>query len=428
MSNTATQNTELNKEQKQATLVLSIGTFLEYFDLMLYLHLWTFLSDVFFPQTSAYMQDLIKSTGFLTTFAFRPIGAYLFGYIGDKYGRKSSVIISTTMMAISCIIIAKCPSYNQIGIYASIIILVCRTIQSLSSMGEIIGASIYTSELTHKYQPTAIIGFASEISRPFALGMATLITSLGFDWNTGFYIGAVIAVLGFGSRTTLSESKDFLQAKQIEKSDIIQQDSPAVKLANKVNPANVVSYFLLSCPNVFIFYFNWVHCAGILSTSFKYSKAQVICNNFFLSVLSCLASILIIMAIKKYHPLKILKIRFIIAVPFFIISPFLLSVATKAYYVVMIQMASFILNPRVFPAGAVLNRTFPVLQRFKILTMTFAVAQALMAIVTSFCVPIIKMKFSSVGLLIVIVPLLIGFWYGLQHFYKLETERIGQNL
>ena len=54
MSDTASQSDKLTKDQKQAIVILSIGTFLEYFDLMLYLHLWSFLSDIFFPTTSAY--------------------------------------------------------------------------------------------------------------------------------------------------------------------------------------------------------------------------------------------------------------------------------------------------------------------------------------------------------------------------------------
>ncbi|WP_338390883.1 MFS transporter [Rickettsia asembonensis] len=58
------------------------------------------------------------------TFIFRPLGALVFGYLGDTYGRKTTVVITTMMMATSCIVMALLPTYNEIGITASIIIIV----------------------------------------------------------------------------------------------------------------------------------------------------------------------------------------------------------------------------------------------------------------------------------------------------------------
>ena len=140
----------LNFEQKKAIAILLVGTFLEYFDLMLYLHMAVFLNELFFPKISPHLSHLVAATGFCSTFVFRPIGALFFGYIGDIYGRKSTVIITTTMMSICCITMAFMATYDQIGITAAWLVTICRIIQGLSSMGEVIGAQIYLSEFVKK--------------------------------------------------------------------------------------------------------------------------------------------------------------------------------------------------------------------------------------------------------------------------------------
>jgi len=101
----------LTKEQKEAIGILQIGTFLEYFDLMLYVHMAIVLNELFFPKTDPYTSKLIATAAFGSTFVFRPFGALVFGYIGDNIGRKPTVIITTVMMALSCTVMANLPTY-----------------------------------------------------------------------------------------------------------------------------------------------------------------------------------------------------------------------------------------------------------------------------------------------------------------------------
>ena len=108
----------LKREQKQAIGLLSIGTFLEYFDLMLYIHM-AVLNELFFPKTDAHTAAILTAFAFCSTYLLRPIGALVFGYIGDHMGRKVTVVITTTMMSFSCLIMANLPTYGQIGIAAS---------------------------------------------------------------------------------------------------------------------------------------------------------------------------------------------------------------------------------------------------------------------------------------------------------------------
>lgn len=133
----------LNREQKGAIFLLQIGTFLEYFDLMLFVHMAVVLNELFFPKFDPFTNSLVSAFAFCSTFVLKPIGALRFGYIGDKVGRKHTVIITTMLMAISCIIMAIVPTYAQIGITASWVITICRGLQGMSS----IGAELYTAEM-----------------------------------------------------------------------------------------------------------------------------------------------------------------------------------------------------------------------------------------------------------------------------------------
>ncbi|MFV9930297.1 MAG: hypothetical protein AB8U82_05570 [Rickettsia endosymbiont of Haemaphysalis japonica] len=89
-----TEQRSLTSDQKEATGILSTAIFLEYFDLMLYVHLAVLLNELFFPKYDSSAASLLSAFTFCSTFIFRPLGAYVFGRIGDiKLGRKSTVII-----------------------------------------------------------------------------------------------------------------------------------------------------------------------------------------------------------------------------------------------------------------------------------------------------------------------------------------------
>ena len=138
----------LTREQKESIFLLQIGTFLEYFDLMLYVHMAVLLNELFLPKTDPKMSAVLTAFAFCSTYVLRPFGALIFGYIGDNYGRKPTVIITTSIMAISCFLMANLPTYAEIGITAAIMVSVLRILQGMSSMGEKMGAMIYVTEIT----------------------------------------------------------------------------------------------------------------------------------------------------------------------------------------------------------------------------------------------------------------------------------------
>ena len=263
----------LKKEQGEAVALLSIGTFLEYFDLMIYIHMAVLLNELFFPKTDAHTAALLTAFAFCSTYLLRPIGALAFGYIGDNVGRKVTVVITTTMMSFSCLVMANLPTYSQIGITAAWIVTICRIIQGMSSMGEITGAQLYLSETIQppaRYSAVALLAFSVSLGTSAALGLASIVTSFGLSWRLAFWAGATIAVIGAVARTKLRETPDFADAKRRIKDKLAagDLDKKTLKANYKVNQKTSSALFLMDCMWPLCFYFSYVFCGNILKQSF----------------------------------------------------------------------------------------------------------------------------------------------------------------
>ncbi|WP_341754498.1 MFS transporter [Candidatus Tisiphia endosymbiont of Dioctria rufipes] len=233
--------THLTSDQKTTVALLLIGTFLEYFDLMLYIHLAILLNELFFPKTDPHAASLLAALTFCLTYIFRPVGVLIFGYIGDNVGYKATIIITTFMMAISCIVIANLPVYEQIGIISTWVIIICRIIQGMSSVGELIGTELYLTEMTKppiQYPIVALVSVCTIMGGILALGLASFSTSFGISWRMAFWAGAAIAVVGTMARTLLKEAPRLLKQKAVVNNSIVP---------TKVNMTTMLSYFLIQC-------------------------------------------------------------------------------------------------------------------------------------------------------------------------------------
>ncbi|WP_375333549.1 MFS transporter [Candidatus Tisiphia endosymbiont of Xenochironomus xenolabis] len=425
------RQTSLTREQKEVVGLLSIGTFLEYFDLMLYVHLAVLLNELFFPKYEPFAASMLTAFVFCSTFIFRPIGALIFGYIGDRAGRKATVIITTIMMAISCVIMANVPTYAQIGITASIIITVCRILQGMSSVGEIVGAELYLTETIKppiQYPTVAFVAVASVIGTTAALGIASLVTSYGLNWRLAFWIGAIIALVGGVSRTTLRETPDFVDAKlrlkkKCEKANIdIKELANAPIFNKKVNKKLVLYLFIVNCVWPVCFYFAYVHCGSLLKSSFGYSAEQVIHQNFIVSIIQLVGMSFISYLSYRIYPLKILKVKLVIFSIFIVCSPYILNNITEPFFLFLLQAFLVLFDFGRVPAVPIFFKYFPVFKRYTYNSMIYAVSRALMYVITSFGILFLTKYFGHWGLLIIMIPISVGFAFGLRHFQKLEKE------
>ncbi|WP_425361434.1 MFS transporter [Candidatus Tisiphia endosymbiont of Ceraclea dissimilis] len=428
--NTRITHTSLTREQKEAIGLLSIGTFLEYFDLMLYVHMAVLLNELFFEPTDPKTASLMTAFAFCSTYILRPVGALIFGWIGDNIGRKATVIITTFLMSFSCLIMANLPTYAQIGITASYVITICRILQGMSSMGEVVGAELYLTELIKppmQYPVVAFLAIAISIGTTAALGVATFTMSIGLNWRGAFWIGAGIAVVGAVARTTLRETPEFANAKHRVKQNIklvinTNVFEKTLIWNEKVNIKTALSNFALISTWPIWFYTTYVYSSNILKNTFKYTTEQIISHNLGVSMISMLNAMLLTYLSYKIHPLKILKIRLIVFAVVILPCPYLLNNLTNVFELWLFQLIVIILGPTGFPAVPILYKHFPVFKRFTYSTVIYALSRALIYVITSFGFVYLIEYFSHWGLLVIIIPALTIYYYGRNHFEGLEMS------
>jgi len=419
----------LNRDQGESVALLSIGTFLEYFDLMIYIHMAVLLNELFFPKTDAHTASLLSAFAFCSTYLLRPIGALIFGYIGDHIGRKVTVVITTTMMSFSCLIMANLPTYAQIGITAAWVVTICRIIQGMSSMGEISGAQLYLSETLQPpagYSAVAFLAFAVSLGTSAALGLASFVTSFGLNWRLAFWVGATIAVIGAVARTKLRETPDFADAKRRIKEVFNEKNFENKKLRKdfiereKVNQKTSLALFLMDCMWPLCFYFAYVYCGGLLKTTFNLTPEQIIHQNFIVSVVQILSLLLFVFLSYKVYPLVILKVKLIVSFLIMITCPYWLDQIADPFYLLLLQSAIIFFAADAAPATSIFYKYFPVFKRFTYISFTYALSRALTYVITSFGLVYLTEKFGNWGILIVMVPVCIGYMLGLRHFEKLD--------
>lgn len=427
----AKEQTTLTREQKEAAGILSTATFLEYFDLMLYVHLAVLLNELFFPKYEPSVTSLLSAFTFCSTFIFRPLGSYIFGRIGDKLGRKSTVIMTTTLMALSCVVMANAPTYEQIGYFAAVLITVFRAVQGMASVGEIVGAELYLTEITKppvQYPLVSFIAVASVIGTTAALAVASLVTTHGLNWRIAFWIGAAIAVIGGYARTKLRETPDFVNAsarllRRYEKVNIDTEELKHDEIFNqKPSRKTTIYFFIMSCAWPICFYYTYITCGEVLKNSFGYSAAQVIHHNFIISMFHLATLSLICFLSYKIYPLKILRVKLALLFIFILSSPYLLGNVTTPIQLLLIQICLISCSFDTFPAVPIFFRHFPVFKRFTYSSMIYAISRALMYVITSFGIIYLTKYFGQYGLFIVMVPLLVTCMFGLNHFQELEKK------
>jgi MFS transporter, MHS family, alpha-ketoglutarate permease len=144
--NTVDPAVQDKKKRIFAIVGASSGNLVEWFDFYVYSFCSIYFAASFFPAGNSTTQLLQTAGVFAAGFFMRPIGGWLFGYIADKHGRKNSMLISVCMMCAGSLVIACLPTYESIGSWAPVLLLVARLFQGLSVGGEYGTSATYMSE------------------------------------------------------------------------------------------------------------------------------------------------------------------------------------------------------------------------------------------------------------------------------------------
>ncbi|MFK7973982.1 MAG: MFS transporter [Rickettsiaceae bacterium] len=414
--------------------MLSIGTFLEYFDLMLYVHMAVLLNELFFPKYDPFTASLLSAFAFCSSYLLRPLGAFIFGYIGDNLGRKFAIILTTVIMTISCTTIAILPPYAQIGILASWIITICRMVQGMAASAESRGAEIYITESLKppvQYAAVAIITVFSAVGTTVAIGVGAIFTNIQwfeFDnntWRAAFFIGAAVGLVGAAARTSLKEASEFANKKKL-----LQQQFKANKISWNNDNLNSslgtlskwtgVSYFFICCARPPCFYFIYIYCSDVLKNDIGLTAGQILSNNFWVSIVDMLGLLGYAYISTKVYPIKILKAKLVLFFSCIIFFPITMSAYPNATNVFIFQCLASLFVFDHIPATPILYKYFPIMKRFTYTSLISAIAKLMTYVITSFGLVYSTQYCGYYGIFLILVPVGILFYISVCHFEKLD--------
>ncbi|WP_120078562.1 MFS transporter [Aurantiacibacter odishensis] len=224
---TSAASTHHEPSAKEIRLVIaasSAGTIFEWYDFFIYGTLAALIGAAFFPSDNETLQLLLVWAGFAVGFGFRPLGAILFGFLGDRLGRKYTFLVTVTLMGVATAGVGLIPTAATIGIAAPIIVIFFRILQGLALGGEYGGAAIYVAEhappekrgfYTSFIQASVVGGFVLSIL--VVLACRALIPADEFvewGWRVPFLLSLILLGISLWMRFKLSESPVFQAMKE----------------------------------------------------------------------------------------------------------------------------------------------------------------------------------------------------------------------
>jgi MHS family proline/betaine transporter-like MFS transporter len=342
---------------------LYIGNFLEFYDFTLFAYLIPIISPVLFPDASLIVS---YTTGYLflaVGFLFRPMGAILFGHIGDKYGRKLALQISILMMAISTGAMGLL-SRNILD-YDSLLalVIVFRIMQGLSAGGEYSGAGLMLIEKAEKRKQFSLGAYltSSALLGAFAASLAAASTTWfsenDYYWRFLFFFGGGVGFIVFFLRFFLTEDCNLLEEKK----------DAYIAWTRLFKEYYVSIIFVILCSGLMNVPFQMV--TGFINTYFiasgDYTKEVLMIVNAFV-VLFCAIVTAIFGHISQFVNPQKMMLRASLGIIIFAV-PFFLLVKQENIYVFVFAELILILLSQIFvaPAFAVLANLFPKKVRYR---------------------------------------------------------------
>jgi MHS family alpha-ketoglutarate permease-like MFS transporter len=263
----------------------SLGNLVEWYDWYIYSAFSLYFAKSFFPKGDPTAQLLSTSIVFAIGFLMRPLGGWLLGMLADRYGRKSALTWSITLMCLGSLIITAAPTYASIGIAAPILLTFARMAQGLSLGGEFGTAATYLTEIA----PPDKRGFWSSFQyvtliagQLLALGLLVLLQFVflteaqleAWGWRLAFATGAILAISVFWLRRGIDETPDF-----IEESGQERRKGGFMTLMRE-HPKQVALVFGLSIGSGVSFYAYTTYMQKYLAQSAGFAKdtASLICS------------------------------------------------------------------------------------------------------------------------------------------------------
>lgn len=211
---------------RRAVLACGAGQAFEIFDFVIYGFFAVAIGRAFFPSTDPAASLLASFATFAVGFLFRPIGALVIGNYGDRFGRRKALVVTVGMMACATGITGLIPSYATIGLWAPILLVICRMLQGFSTGGEWGGAAAFLVEhapagrrgLIGSFQQaaTAIGAMGATFSAAILSSSMSADTFFTWGWRVPFLLGFVLGPIGYYLRTRVAETPAFQRAQETQ--------------------------------------------------------------------------------------------------------------------------------------------------------------------------------------------------------------------
>jgi len=205
--------------------ITSAGTTIEWFEFGIFVYLSPILSPLFFPDQAAGLALLqtyvLMGVGYLA----RPLGAIFYGHIGDRYGRKRALVTSSALIALALLFTACLPTYQHIGAWAAVLLLIARLLQGFSLGGEGSGTYVSLAEQGADHQQSGAFFGLGYMMSSLGFGLALVVVTLchhvlgseamsDWGWRLPFMIGAVAGLLFWLMRQGIEEGGEFKKVQQ----------------------------------------------------------------------------------------------------------------------------------------------------------------------------------------------------------------------
>jgi len=213
-----------SKDIKLVIAASSAGTVFEWYDFFIYGTLATIIGATFVPSDNELARQLTVWAGFAVGFGFRPLGAILFGFLGDRLGRKYTFLVTVTLMGIATAGVGLVPSVDSIGLWAPAIVIFLRILQGLALGGEYGGAAVYVAEHSPPEERGFYTGFIqASVVGGFVLSLAVVLGCKAamsaevwaeWGWRVPFLLSILLLAISLWMRIKLSESPVFQEMKK----------------------------------------------------------------------------------------------------------------------------------------------------------------------------------------------------------------------
>lgn len=247
----------VSREEKKVLAGTLIGTTIEWYDFFIYAQAAGLIlaTQYFTPEgEDKTIAQIVSWASLGISFIFRPLGAIVAGHIGDKFGRRITLVLTLILMGIATVGIGFVPTYAQIGIAAPIIIVVLRILQGFSAGGEWGGAALMSVEHAPRNK-RGFFGAFPQIGVPLGMILATLVNLflnsilteeqfLSFGWRIPFWSSIILILVGFYIRHSVEESPVFKEMQNLKK-----RESAPLKQLFKGNTKEVVLAALIFIAN-----------------------------------------------------------------------------------------------------------------------------------------------------------------------------------